>query len=582
MLTPLCPTLLHHDRFPGYQVTSVSTNKKEGYCTGLPTVDQAAMHFLVPACLGAGCPTVTCADNVNSCGATCAENVPCDVSGVGGVCGSDNICRTGEHDCTGGALNTACAACAADPLTQSTSCLASDGAGTCDGDKCMASKDCSNSKLGTKCRMCGGTKASCTANDGPGFCQVQGNICQGKVAGCQYTLGKVGERCDVDYDPGYTGGGAVCLANDASGGTWDGGVTEATLIDRFCAADSAKCKDDGPGGKINCAVHKPLDLSLFEEVDCDTFTSLGETCTTTPAYGFSGGAVKCAGTKKYEVTTEPTKLDGYCTSASTKTGDDHTNAGEVFFTVTSFPSSKIGDTAPIVFTAGYGRGSVTCVRGDTGAAGAGVWLVEKGLTTPCYVSKNTIGNALKASTTIASHYCWGVTANGAECQVTMKPGFQDGSITCNTGDGRFDLVEGIPIPTSQPTALPTNQPTLAPTPQPTSLPTLAVETLVVVKSGMSFTPASGGAAEMDTPETRAAIAAQMEAAYLANGLLITIPLDSITFADTGGRRLGEPEETDAQGRRRLTGVAVEFDLQVSSGLTLALVDQQTQNAKRRR
>ena len=146
----------------------------------------------------------------------------------------------------------------------------------------------------------------------------------------------------------------------------------------------------------------------------------------------------------------------------------------------------------------------------------------------------------------------------------MKPGFQDGSITCNTGDGRFDLVEGIPIPTSQPTALPTNQPTLAPTPQPTSLPTLAVETLVVVKSGMSFTPSSGGAAEMDTPETRAAIAAQMEAAYLANGLLITIPLDSITFADTGGRRLGEPEETDAQGRRQLTGgVAVEFDLQVS-------------------
>ena len=316
--------------FPGYQVTSVSTNKKEGYCTGLPTVDQAAMHFLVPACLGAGCPTVTCADNVNSCGATCAENVPCDVSGVGGVCGSDNICRAGEHDCTGGALNTACAACAADPLTQSTSCLASDGAGTCDGDKCMASKDCSNSKLGTKCRMCGGTKASCTANDGPGFCQVQGNICQGKVAGCQYMLGKVGERCDVDYDPGYTGGGAVCLANDASGGTWDGGVTEATFIDRFCAADSAKCKDDGPGGKINCAVHKPLDLSLFEEVDCDTFTSLDETCTTTPAYGFSGGAVKCTGTKKYEVTTEPTKLDGYCTSASTKTGDNHLDASEVF------------------------------------------------------------------------------------------------------------------------------------------------------------------------------------------------------------------------------------------------------------
>ena len=244
----------------------------------------------------------------------------------------------------------------------------------------------------------------------------------------------------------------------------------------------------------------------------------------------------------------------------------------------TFADRQIGETADVVFTEGYGRGSVTCVRGDTGAAGAGVWQVEKARQTPCFVSGATLGVALQASTTIASHYCWGVTENKAECQVTMKPGFQSGSITCNTGEGKFDIVEGVPVPTSQPTPLPTAQPTPRPTSQPTSLPTLGVETLVVVKSGMSFS--GGSKATMDNLATRALIAAQMEAAYLAQGLLIKIPLESITFEDAGNRRLDEPEETDAQGHRRLSDVAVTFDLQVSSGSSQGLHEQQHHHQQR--
>jgi hypothetical protein len=375
------------------------------------------------------------------------------------------------------------------------------------------------------------------------------------VAGCYNTKGRVNEQCTVEHDAGYAGGGVQCIVGNAAAGVWQ--VTAAALNDKYCDADTASCGDDGPGGKIPCAKHRPLDLSLFGSVDCDASTKWDDTCTTTPAPGYVGGEVACSSGRKYVVSVAPALIPQFCVSSTPKTGDLPIDASTHYYTVNSFGPSALGETASVSFTPGYGRGSVTC---SVNGAGAAVWDVKMAISTPCFVSDETLHDEVANANTIESYSCKGVTTNGAQCPLTMKFGFVDGKITCNTGTGKFDVDAGIFAPTFSPTPVPTQYPTAVPTPRPSSLPTPAFETLVVMQSSLSF----NGQTLAQLQAKKAEIAASIEASYLLQGIKITVPLDEITFQSNRRLSFTEPPGPDGQQkRRRLSGVSVNFNLQVS-------------------
>ena len=291
--------------------------------------------------------------------------------------------------------------------------------GTCSATQAKATGDCefttgqiANKKpcicgstqcnqAGSFCNLFSGCSLGCTAAQNGNVC-LNGGFAAGKEGNCRCACipGYLGENCQAATPCTHGANGQSCQ-NDAT--------VLGTVIENNCRC---QCTNGYDGDHCETAVSctNGANGQACQNDATVTGTIAADDCKCTCTVGFSGNNCE-------------TIIDVDC--PGTFTDDEATN----HFTAACSGVTTNAATCALTVSAGYGGGSVTCDTAD------GVYDVVAATATPC-AGTFTDDEPTNHFTAV----CTDKIAHGATCVLTLSAGYAGGSVTCNTADGKYDVI----------------------------------------------------------------------------------------------------------------------------------------------